>query len=83
MFDPEEGSIELPRNVGNHLRVDTAQNYRRLESLARALRELSTSLRACMGVINAQHKCSAQMLSKNANHKCSAQMLSTNAAFRK
>jgi len=47
MFDPEEGSTELLRNVGNHLRVDTAQHYRRLESLARTLRELSASLRAC------------------------------------
>jgi hypothetical protein len=38
MFDPEEGSTYLLRNVSNHLRVHAAQHYRRLESLTTALR---------------------------------------------
>jgi hypothetical protein len=33
MLDPEEESTELLRNVGSHLGVDTAEQYRRLEPL--------------------------------------------------
>lgn len=40
MFGPEEENTDVLRNVANSLRVDTVQRYRRLESLARALREL-------------------------------------------